>query len=63
MKKHFCKKYQKPKIKENKIKTNFLSFIYRDPVGDFLVLDYCGRCPFSNCACARDPHGCDLWEC
>ena len=44
MKKSLYKNYKKPKIQENKLKTNFFSFNYRDSTGDLLVIEYCGQC-------------------
>ena len=58
MKKNRFKNYKKPKIYEKKLKINFFSFNYRDPLtGDFLAI-YCGQCtpPCNQCGL---PFGCD----
>lgn len=59
MKRSLYKKYQKPKIQENKLKTNFLSFKY--PNSDHLLVNYCGQ--LSDCKVERIIPGCDLYSC
>ena len=63
MKKSLYKNYKKPKIQENKLKTNFFSFNYRDSTGDLLVIEYCGQCSAPPGRCDPDvcstPIGCD----